>query len=239
MSYQLWYWPMIPGRGEFVRLFLEAAQIEYEDVAREQGIDALVEDLHSRAKDTGGIRPFAPPYLVDDDVVIGQSALILLYLADKEGLGSGDLATDLQLMQLQMDIADFVEEVHGVHHPIAHNLYYVDQMEAAYQRAEEFRANRIPKYLIHFDNALAANGGPFSLGEQWSHVDTSLFQVMEGLDYAFPTYMAEMKGSWPNLEALQSAVPDIEGLQPYLASEYRIGFSEDGIFRNYEELDSQ
>lgn len=233
MSYQLWYWPMLPGRGEFVRLFLEAAELDYDDMARMEGADALLEDMHARQ----GMRPFAPPYLVDGDVVIGQTALILLYLSDKEGLGSGDLATDLKLMQLQMDIADFVEEVHSVHHPIAHDLYYADQMDAAFERAEHFRANRIPKYLIHFDNALTANGGPFMLGEQFSHVDTSLFQLMEGLDHAFPNYMAEMQGSWPNLEALQPAVPEIEGLAPYLASEHRIAFNEDGIFRHYEELD--
>lgn len=233
MSYQLWYWPEIQGRGEFVRLFLEAAELEYEDMAREQNADALVEDLHARH----GIRPFAPPYLVDGDVVIGQTALILLYLSDKEGLGSGDLETDLQLVQLQMDIADFVEEVHSVHHPIASGLYYADQMDAAFDKAADFRANRLPKYLIHFDNALAANGGPFMLGDQWSHVDTSLFQVMEGLDYAFPNLMAHMQGTFANLEALQSTVPEIDGVAAYLASERRLDFNQDGIFRHYEELD--
>lgn len=235
MSYRLFYWPDIPGRGEFVRLFMEAAELDYEDVARATNGDALVEDLHARE----GIRPFAPPYLEDGDVVIGQTALILLYLADKEGLGSGDLATDLKLMQLQMDISDLVEEVHSVHHPIASELYYSDQMDAAFEKAEQFRANRLPKYLIHFDNALAANGGPFMLGEQWSHVDTSLFQLMEGLDHAFPNYMAQMQGSWPNLEALQGAVPEIEGVATYLASEHRMEFNADGIFRHYEELDEQ
>jgi len=233
MSYQLWYWPSIPGRGEFVRLFMEAAELDYEDVAREAGADALVEDLHARR----GLRPFAPPYLVDDDVCIGQTPLILTYLSDKEGLGSGDLASDLSLVQLQMDIADFVEEVHSVHHPIATGLYYADQMEAAFEKAEDFRANRIPKYLIHFDNALATNGGPFVLGEQWSHVDTSLFQLMEGLDYAFPNYMRRMQGTWENLEAVQRAVPEIEGVAAYLASEHRMEFNQDGIFRHYEELD--
>ena len=233
MSYQLWYWPSIPGRGEFVRLFMEAGELEYEDMARAQNADALVEDLHAR----DGIRPFAPPYLVDEDVTIGQTALILLYLSDKEGLGSGDLATDLQLMQLQLDIADFVEEVHSVHHPIASSRFYADQMDAAYERAADFRANRLPKYLIHFDNALAARGGPFMLGDQWSHVDTSLFQVMEWLDYAFPNLMAQLQGSWPNLELLQTTVPDIEGVAAYLASERRLEFNQDGIFRHYEELD--
>ena len=234
MSVELWYWPTIPGRGEFVRLFLEAAEIEYEDIARDESADALVEDLHARQ----GLRPFAPPYLVDGDVIIGQTALILTYLNDREGLGSGDLATDLGLVQLQFDIADFVAEVHSVHHPIASSLYYADQMEAAYQRAEDFRANRIPKFLIHFDNAIAVHGGPYSLGQQWSHVDTSLFQVMEGLDYAFPSYMKAMRGTWPHLEGLQAAVPEIEGLAAYLASERRMPFNEEGIFRHYPELDA-
>jgi len=235
MSLQLWYWPTIPGRGEFVRLFMEAAELDYEDVARDESADALVEDLHGRE----GIRPFAPPYLVDGEIVIGQTALILTYLNDREGLGTGDLATDLGLVQLQFDIADFVAEVHSVHHPIASSLYYADQMDAAFQRAEDFRANRIPKFLIHFDNAVATNGGPFVLGDQWSHVDTSLFQVMEGLDYMFPNYMRKMQGTWSWLEGMQSAVPEIEGVSDYLASERRIEFNEDGIFRHYEELDEQ
>lgn len=234
MSIQLWYWPDIPGRGEFVRLFMAAGEIEYEDMAREQGADALVEDLHARQ----GIRPFAPPYIVDGDLCIGQVAHILTYLSDKFGLGSGDLDTDLQLIQLQLDVTDLVAEVHSVHHPIASSLYYADQMDAAFERAHDFRANRLPKFLIHFDNALAAHGGPYSLGQQWSHVDTSLFQLMEGLDYAFPAYMRDMRGTWPHLEGLQSAVPEIEGVAAYLASERRLPFNEEGIFRHYPELDA-
>lgn len=233
MSLELWYWPHIPGRGEFIRLFCEAGEIEYADMAHEQDADALVERMHALE----GMRPFAPPFVVDGDVIIGQTALILQYLSDKEGLGSGEMEVDLQLLQLQVDIADFVEEVHSVHHPIASEHFYADQMDAAYDRAQNFRANRIPKYLIHFDNAIAANGGPFSLGQQFSHVDTSLFQVMEGLDHAFPNYMKAMQGSWPHLEGLQGAVPEIEGVADYLASERRSAFNEDGIFRHYEELD--
>jgi len=235
VSAQLWYWPDLPGRGEFIRLFCEAGEVDYTDMAREQGADALVEHMHGLE----GRRPFAPPYIEDDGIVVGQTPLVLQYLSDKHGLGSGEMETDLQLFQLQIDIADFVEEVHSVHHPIAHDLFYADQMDAAFEKAGYFRAQRIPKFLIHFDNAIAAGGGPFSLGQQWSHVDTSLFQLMEGLDYAFPNYMKEMQGSWPHLEGLQGIVPEIEPLAEYLASERRIEFSEDGIFRHYEELDEQ
>ena len=116
-------------------------------------------------------------------------------------------------------------------------LYYADQMDAAFEKAGHFRARRIPKYLIHFDNAIAASGGPFVLGQQPTHVDTSLFQLMEGLDYMFPNYMRAMQGSWAYLEGLQGAVPDLEGVADYLASERRMEFNEDGIFRHYEELD--
>jgi glutathione S-transferase len=233
VSVELWYWPNIPGRGEFVRLFMEAGEIEYEDVAREKGVEALVEDMASRE----GIRPFAPPYIVDDDLCIGQTAHILAYLSDKHGLGAGELDLDLQMIQLQLDISDMVEEVHSTHHPIAGSLYYQDQMEAAYENARAFREERIPKYLDHFEAALEGQGGPFVLGDQWNHVDTSLFQLMEGLDYAFPKRMREL--DYPRLELCRQAVTEIDGIEAYLASDRRMEFNQDGIFRHYPELDSE
>lgn len=235
MSYQLWYWPDIPGRGEFVRLFLEAGEIPYDDMAREQGSDALVEDMEARR----GIRPFAPPYLVADDLVIGQTAHILAFLSDRHGLGSGEPDVDAQLIQLQLDVSDMVEEVHATHHPIASSLFYADQMDAAWQRAADFRAVRLPKWLAHFESALEEHDGPFVLGEHWTHVDTSLWQMLEGLDYAFPNLMQQMAGSFPHLQALQGAVPEIGGVADYLVSERRIDFNQDGIFRHYPELDEE
>jgi glutathione S-transferase len=233
MSYQLWYWPDIPGRGEFVRLAMEAAEIDYEDMAREHGAEAILEDLASRQ----GIRPFAPPYLVDGELCIGQTAHILAYLADRHDFGGGDLETDLQLIQLQLDVTDMVAEVHAVHHPVSGNLYYQEQMDAAYEAAQNFRDHRLPKFLDHFEQALEENGGPFILGEQWTHVDTSLFQLMEGLDYMFPRRMAEL--DYPRLELVRGAVMEIEGVEAYLASDRRLEFNEDGIFRHYPELDSE
>ncbi|MGZ3195739.1 MAG: glutathione S-transferase [Croceibacterium sp.] len=233
MSYQLWYWPGIQGRGEFVRLALEAAEIEYEDLAREKGAGALVEDLHSRS----GIKPLAPPYLVDGDLCIGQTAHILAFLADRHDFGAGELETDLQLIQLQLDVTDIVAEVHNVHHPVAGALYYHDQMDAAYEAAQHFRDERIPKFLDHFEGALEENGGPFMLGDGWTHVDTSLFQLMEGLDYMFPNRMRQL--GYPRLELCRKAVMEIDGIAQYLASDRRLPFNEDGIFRHYPELDSE
>jgi glutathione S-transferase len=233
MSYQLWYWPSIPGRGEFVRLALEAAEIEYQDMAREQGAEALIADLQGR----GGIRPFAPPYLVDGELCIGQTAHILAFLADRHDFGAGELEVDLQLIQLQLDITDIVAEVHNVHHPVAAALYYQDQMDAAYEAAQHFRDQRLPKYLDHFEAALEENGGPCVLGDRWTHVDTSLFQLMEGLDYMFPNRMREL--DYPRLELCRQAVMEIAGVEQYLASDRRLPFNEDGIFRFYPELDSE
>jgi len=233
MSYQLWYWPGVPGRGEFIRLLLEAAEIEYEDVAREKGVAALIEDMATRT----GFRPFAPPYLTEDDLCIAQTAHILAFLADRHGLGAGELEVDLSLIQLQLDVSDMVDEVHSVHHPISGAKYYQDQLEAAYEKARDFRDLRIPKYLDHFEQALEVMGGPFMLGDSWSHVDTSLFQLMEGLDYAFPNRMREL--DYPRLEMCRGAVTEIDGIEQYLASDRRLEFNEDGIFRHYPELDSE
>lgn len=233
MSYQLWYWPDIPGRGEFVRLALEAAEIDYEDMAREQGAEALVEDLASR----GGFKPFAPPYLVDGDFCIAQTAHILAFLGERHDFGAGDLEIDLQLIQLQLDVTDIVAEVHAVHHPISGNLYYQEQMDAAYEAAHQFRDHRIPKYLDHFEEALDVHGGPFMLGDRWTHVDTSLFQLLEGLDYMFPNRMAEL--DYPRLALAREAIKEIDGVESYLASDRRLEFNQDGIFRHYPELDSE
>jgi len=233
MSYQLWYWPDIPGRGEFVRLALEAAEIDYEDMAREHGAEALLEDIASRE----GIRPFAPPYLVDGDLCIGQTAHILGFLADRHDFGGGNLETDLPLIQLQLDISDMVAEIHAVHHPVSSALYYQEQMDPAYEAAQHFREHRLPKFLAHFEQALEENGGPFMLGDRWTHVDTSLFQLMEGLDYMFPNRMAAL--DYPRLELVRSAVMEIDGVEAYLSSDRRLEFNENGIFRYYPELDSE
>lgn len=233
MTLQLWYWPDIPGRGEFIRVALEAAEVEYLDMAREEGAEAMLEDLAARR----GIRPLAPPYIVDGDLCLGQTAHILAVLADQHGFGAGELATDLKLIQLQLDVSDIVAEVHAVHHPISGALYYHDQMEAAYEAAQHFRDTRIPRYLDHFERALAEHGGPCVLGDHWTHVDTSLFQLLEGLDYMVPNRMAEL--DYPRLELCRQAVMEIDALDAYLGSDRRLEFSEDGLFRHYPELDSE
>ena len=115
MAYKLWYWPSIQGRGEFVRLGLEGAEIPYEDCARSVGEEGLMADLNDRT----GRTPFAPPYLELDGLVIAQVANILMYLGERHDLAPSAMADRLWLNQFQLTIADLVAEVHNVHHPVA------------------------------------------------------------------------------------------------------------------------
>jgi glutathione S-transferase len=237
MTYRLWYWPTIQGRGEFVRLPMEAAGIAYEDRARALGASAMMDDLETRAKNGRG--PFAPPYLVepDTDVAIAQVANILLYLTDRH-----DLAPPAErhwLHQLQLTIADCVAEVHNVHHPVGTMDYYDDQKPEAARAATQFRAERLPKFLNHFEDAADAGDGPFLLGDRWTCADTSLFQLVEGLRYMFPLRMATLEPDYPALLRIHHAVGHLPGVRDYLQDDRRIGFNEDGIFRHYPELDGE
>ena len=231
MKYHLWYWPDLPGRGEFVRLALEAAGIPYRDRAREDGVEALVADMAKR----GPRGPFAPPYLVADDIVIAQVAHILAWLSDRHDLAPKDEATMLWLIQLQLTISDLVAEVHNVHHPVGVMAYYADQKPEARRAADQFRAERMPKFLDHFEAAATAVPGEWVAGDRWSPVDTSLFQLIAGLRHAFPRRMATL--AYPALFRLHDRVAALPRLAAYLTSERRIAFNQDGIFRHYPELD--
>jgi glutathione S-transferase len=233
VSYDLWYWPGIPGRGEFVRLALEAARIAYRDLARaEGGAQALGLDLETPRDQP----PFAPPYLLADGMTIAQTANILLFLGENHSLAPADTAGKLWVNQLQLTIADAVAEAHNVHHPIAVGLTYEQQQAEAARAAEAFRADRIPKYLRYFERALLHHG-PWLAGEQWSYADLSLFQLIEGLRFAFPLRMERTLRDCPKLIALHGAVAALPELASYLASERRLPFG-DGIFRHYPELDA-
>ena len=233
MSYKLWYWPSIQGRGEFVRLPLEAAGIAYVDCARIGGAQSLLADMEARH----GRLPFAPPYLEHDGTVIAQVANILLYLGETEGLAPPSLVDRLWLNQLQLTISDVVAEVHTVHHPVALSGYYEDQMPEAARASRRFREERLPKFLRYFDQTLSASASPWLIGDAWTYGDTSLFQLMEGLRYMFPRRMAAIESTYPDLQRLHSAVAALPNIKSYLDSERRLAFNSDGIFRHYPELD--
>ena len=235
MAYKLWYWPSLQGRGEFVRLALEAAEIPYEDCARGVGEDGLMADLNDRT----GRTPFAPPYLELDGLVIAQVANILMYLGERHGLAPSTMADRLWLNQLQLTIADLVAEVHNVHHPVAMMDYYDDQKPEAARAAKQFREERLPKYLGHFEDAAQANPGDWLIDHRWTYADTSLFQVIEGLRYMFPKRMKTLEPDYPNLVRLHDQVAELPGIKAYLKSDRRLAFNTDGIFRAYPELDAE
>jgi glutathione S-transferase len=237
MPYELYYWPSIQGRGEFVRLALEEAGADYVDVAREskKGMRAM-----EMLMEKGERPPFAPPFLQDGDFVIGQTAAILFYLGGKHDLAPKDEAGRLWTHQIQLTIADFVLEAHDTHHPIASGLYYEDQKEEAARRTEDFRGNRVPKYLDWFETILARNpaGAKHFVGDKITYADLSLFQVIAGLTYAFPKLMKRELPNYPKIAALHDAVAERPRIKAYLQSPRRIAFNESGIFRKYPELDA-
>jgi glutathione S-transferase len=234
MRYELYYWPTIQGRGEYVRLALEDAGAEYDDVARGKGGVAAMMKMMQARSDTP---PFAPPFLKCGKLLIGQTANILLYLGSRHGLAPKTEAGRLWVNQLQLTIADFVVEIHDTHHPLGPSLYYEDQRAAAKRRSDEFWKTRVPKFTGYFERVLENSGGPHLTGRKLSYVDLSLFQIVEGLRYAFPKRMKAFERKIPVLADLHDRVAARPNIKAYLASDRRIPFNEDGIFRRYKALD--
>lgn len=241
MRYELFYWPSIQGRGEFVRLALEAAGADYVDVARERGRGLGVEAMVRLMEGPEPQRPpFAPPFLRAGRLLIAQTANILQYLGPRLGLVPKTEAARLWAHQLQLTVEDLVVDVHDTHHPVAASLYYADQKREAKRRANYFTTERAPELLGYFENVLQRNpgGSGHMIGRGLSYVDLSMFQVVAGLRYAFPNMMARLEPALPGLVALHDRVARRPRIAAYLASERRLPFNEDGIFRHYPELDS-
>lgn len=240
--YELFYWPFIPGRGEFVRLVFEAAGVPYDDVARRPeaeggGVPALRRFLEGSEP---GTLPFAPPFLRHGAVVVAQTAVICDYVGGRHGLASADPAGRLAALQHALTVADLVAETHDTHHPIAVGEYYEAQKEEARKRAAAFVGERLPKFLGYFDRVLQRNaegGGRHLVGAALTYADLSLFQLLEGLTYAFPRAFARVTADTPRLLALRDGVRAHERIAAYLASARRMPFNQHGIFRHYDELD--
>ncbi len=237
MRYDLYYWPGIQGRGEFVRVALEDAGAAYVEIARRpRGMAAMSKFLESRSVKRP---PFAPPFLKAGKLVIAQTANILFFLGPRLGLAPKDEAARLWAHQLQLTIADWLAEVHDTHHPVASSLYYEEQKCEAKRRAEIFRVERQPKFLSYFEEVLERNGGRVLIGNAISYIDLSLFQMIEGLRYAFPRAMAKQQRKYPSVIALHDRTAARPRLAAYLASERRLPFNQEDIFRHYAELDDR
>src|SRR5215469_7988628 len=238
MRYELYYWDGIQGRGEFVRLALEEAGADYVDVARGSGGEgAMLRLLDGQEVEHP---PFAPPFLRAGELLIAQTANILFYLGPHLGLTPADEAGRLWAHQLQLTVADVVDEAHDTHHPIASSLYYEDQRPEAKRRTGDFLKTRVPKYLGYFEKVLERNKarGGHLIGARLSYPDLSLFQVVTGLRYAFPQGTARPEAKYPRVVALHDAVAGRPRIAGYLASNRRIAFNQHGIFRYYPELDA-
>jgi glutathione S-transferase len=234
MRYELYYWPEIQGRGEFVRLALEEAGADYVDVGRKRGRKA-VEASFARAREPHP--PYAPPALKAGNRVIGQTANILLYLGARHSLAPKDQAGAMWAHQLQLTIADMVVHIHDTHHPVSGWLYYEEQKPAALRRTADFWRYRMPKFMGYFERVIGNSGGPYLLGRRLSYVDLSLFQIVEGLRYAFPKRMKKFERRIPRVIALHDLVIKRPRIAAYLISERRIPFSQWGIYRYFKELD--
>ncbi len=240
MIYELYYWPSIQGRGEFVRLAMEEGGAPYVDVARESakgaGIAAMMRIMGGRA----GTPPFAPPFLKAGKLLIGQTANILQFLGARHELAPKTEAGRLWTQQLQLTIADFLAEIHDTHHPVAVSLHYEDQKQEAQCRAADFVRARLPKFLAYFEKVLAQHSAAkgFLLGARLSYADLSMFQVIAGLNYAFPNAMRATARKYPRVMALHARIQQRPRIAAYLASPRRIAFNNEGIFRHYPELDA-
>jgi glutathione S-transferase len=234
MRYELFYWPEIQGRGEFVRLVLEDADCDYVDVARQPGGEDKLMAVLSGERD--GVLPFAPPVLYAGSIVVAQTAAITSFLGERHGLAPASESGRLAALTIALTIADLVAETHDTHHPTAGDKRYELQKPAAKERAAAFRRARIARFLGYLERNLERNGDVL-VGTAISYVDLAAFQVVEGLSYAFPRAMARVSGDLPRLLALRDRVAQRPRLLRYLTSPRRLPFSEQGIFRHYEELD--
>ena len=241
MIYELYYWPGVQGRGEFVRLALEEGAARYVDVARESGKGAGMSAMIRMLNERSDTPPFAPPFLKAGRLLVGQTANILQFLGPRLELAPKSEAGRIWTHQLQLTMADFLVEIHDTHHPIAGSLYYEDQRTEARRRSAEFSTQRLPKFLGYFENVLSQNRGEkrFMVGRQLTTVDLSMFQVIAGLNYAFPRAMRKAARRIPRLLALHERTANRPRLAAYLASPRRIAFNNEGIFRHYPELDAR
>lgn len=241
MRYELYYWPAIPGRGEFVRLALEDAGADYVDVARQSeadggGVAAIMRYLDGETTDQP---PFAPPFLKAGDLIVSHVANILQFLGPRLGLVPDNEAARLWAHGLQLTITDFTTEVHDTHHPLGPGLYYEKQRDEAARCAPLFIRGRLPKFLQYFERLLATNpaGDAHLVGQACSYVDLSLFHMMTGLRYAFPKAMQAIEPKVSRVIALTERIAQRPNTAAYLASSRRLAFNESGIFRHYPELD--
>jgi glutathione S-transferase len=241
MTYELYYWPGIQGRGEFIRLALEEGGARYREVGalseREGGgVPAILRMLAAR-----GITrpPFAVPVLKAGRQLIAQTPNILLYLGGRLRLAPRDEPGRLWTHQLTLTILDLYVEIFATHHPLGDGYAYEEQKGPARRRTRYFLRMRLPKFLGYFERVLELNRAhePWMVGARLSYADLSMAEMIAGLTYAFPKATARGLRRRPRLAALHEAVFERPRIARYLASGRRLPFNNDDLFRHYPELD--
>lgn len=234
---KLYYWPHIPGRGEFVRLVLEQAQVPYIDVARlsEDEGGGIASILKIRRHEHNFNPGFAPPYLQVKNQLLAQSVNISEYLALHHNLTGSNAEEQAVTRQYALTIADIADDAHNTHHPLDVTEYYEVQKEAAIEKARAFREKRLPQYLGFLETVLKKSGVYLS-GEKITYADLHLFQLLGGLEYAFPEDYRKVTRETPELLRVKREVSELPAIKEYLNSERRLDFNNDGLFRYYPEL---
>jgi len=241
MTYELYYWPGIQGRGEFIRLALEEAGFRYLDVAvlpkwKGGGVPAILKVLEAKNIQRP---PFAPPILRAGRQFIAQTPNILLFLGSRLKLAPTNEPGKLWTHQLQLTILDLYQEIFHTHHPLGDGYAYEEQKSAARRRTKDFLAVRLPKFLGYFERVLELNRarGQWMVGARLSYVDLSMAQVIAGLRYAFPAASRSAFRNRPRLRALHDMVFDRPRIAHYVASGRRLAFNNEDLVRHYPELD--
>jgi glutathione S-transferase len=240
MKYELYYWPGIQGRGEYVRLALEEGGADYVDTALipdEEGGGVAALERYLDGNDVTR-PPFAPPFLKAGRRIIGQTSNILLFLGPRLGLAPKNESGRLWVHQLQLTLADFIVEIHDTHHPVGGGLYYHEQKPEAKRRTRDFLSNRLPKFLGYFERVIERNpdGARWLAGPGLTYADLSLAQVVAGLRYAFPDSTKKQLHAHPHLARLHDSVFERPRIKRYLASDRRLEFNNDDLFRRYRDL---
>ena len=204
MTYELYYWPGIQGRGEFVRLALEEAGAPYVDVARERGpgrgVAALITDAEGRRRRARAVRAAVPQGRRDRRLARRQHPRLSAPRSSASRRRRKRCVSSPN--GLQLTVTDFVAEVHDTHHPISNDLYYEDQKKEAKARATAFLDHRLPKFLA----LLRARAGEQPRGRRpcrrrrLDRRRSVAVPVAEGVIYAFPRAMARFAANirgWP------------------------------------------
>jgi glutathione S-transferase len=241
MTYELYYWPGIQGRGEFIRLALEEGGARYRDMGllprtRGGGAPAIVRLLEARGQRRP---PFAPPILKAGRQLIAQTPNILLFLGRRLGLAPADEPGRLWTHQLALTILDLYLEIFHTHHPLGDGYAYEEQKREARRRTRDFLAVRLPKFMSYFERVIEYNRGrgPWMVGGRLSYADLAMAEVIAGLRYAFPRASTRTLRQCPRLRALHDAVFARPRIARYVASDRRHPFNNEDLFRHYPELD--